>query len=234
MSLIRSSPLSDYHRLIASNQFAMPAMSYFMWNQHWPITELKEIDREARKIVVENEGRHPCGLTSLLCLQRDKGGRILRSIERECKETKVKAAVKLFQNREPVKKAVRDFEKRVESVGHQSLTKEAAKYAEEYGLHLKLQYPYPDCVTEEGKVIPGEKLKSHLSKEGELRLKGDLIIIMNPYGPHWSIGRNNVPPQPSLPSQLPEPLPMSDPSHLVQSQLSSSEWFWASPFSFCL
>ena len=41
--------------------------------------------------------------------------------------------------------------------GHQSLTKEAAKYAEEYGLQLKLQYPDPACVTEEGEVIPGEK-----------------------------------------------------------------------------
>ena len=68
MSLIWSSPLSDYHRVIASNQFAMPVMSYFMWTQHWPITELREIDREACKIVVENEGKHPCGSTSLLYL----------------------------------------------------------------------------------------------------------------------------------------------------------------------
>ena len=52
---------------------------------------------------------------------------IIIIIEREYKETKVKAAVKLFQNRDPVMKMVRDFEKHVESVGHQSLTKEAAK-----------------------------------------------------------------------------------------------------------
>ena len=71
-------------------------------------------------------------------------------------------------------KMVRDFEKRAESVGHCSLTKEAAKYAEEFGLQLKLQYPDPACVTEEGEVIPGEKLKSHLRKERELRLKGDV------------------------------------------------------------
>ena len=30
MSLIWSSPLSDYNRVIASTQFAMPLMSYFM------------------------------------------------------------------------------------------------------------------------------------------------------------------------------------------------------------
>ena len=67
-----------------------------------------------------------------------------------------------------------DFEKRDESVGLQSLTQEAAKYAGKYGLQLKFQYPDPACVTEEGEVIPREKLKSHLTKEQELGLKGDV------------------------------------------------------------
>ena len=44
----------------------------------------------------------------------------------------------MFQNRDPVMKMVRDFEKHAESGGHQSLAKEAAEYAEEYGLQLKL------------------------------------------------------------------------------------------------
>ena len=101
---------------------APAAMSYYMWTQHWPITELKQIDREARKIVAENGGKHPCGSTSLVypC------GRGLRSIETEYKETKVKAAVNLYQNRDPAMKMVRDFEERAESVGHQALTTEAA------------------------------------------------------------------------------------------------------------
>lgn len=96
------------------------------------------------------------------------------SIEREYKETEVKAAVKLFQNRDPMMKLMCDFEKRAESVRHQSLTKKAAKYAGEYGLQLKLQYPDPACVREEGEVIPREKLESHLTKERELGLKGDV------------------------------------------------------------
>ena len=98
------------------------------------ITELKQIDREARKIVVENRGKHPCGSTSLLYLSRDKDGRGLRSIETEYKETKVKAAVNLYQNRDPAMKMVRDFEEHAESVEHQALTTEAAVYAREYGL----------------------------------------------------------------------------------------------------
>lgn len=99
MSFIWSSPLSDHHSVIASTQFALPAMSYFMWSQHWPITQLREIKREARKIVVENGGKHPCGSTSLLYLPTVPAGRGLCSIERDYKETKVKAAVNLFQNR---------------------------------------------------------------------------------------------------------------------------------------
>ena len=80
----------------------------------------------------------------------------------------MKAAVNLYQNRDPAMKMVRDFEKRAESVGHQSLTKEAAAYAEEYGLQLQLQYPDPVCVTEEGEVIPGKKVKNFLKRHRNL------------------------------------------------------------------
>ena len=72
-----------------------------MWTQSWPITEFKQVDREAHKILVENEGKHHCASTSLLYLRRENGVRKLRSIEIEYKEMKVKAAVKLYQNRDP-------------------------------------------------------------------------------------------------------------------------------------
>ena len=107
--------------MIASNQSALPAMSYFMWTQHWPI-ELIQVDRDARKIVTEGGGKHPFGTTSLLYLPRDKGGSGLRSVETEYKETNVKAAVKLYQNRDPAMKMVREFEEQTESKGYQSIT----------------------------------------------------------------------------------------------------------------
>ena len=47
LSVIWSSPLSDVNRVIATNQFALPVLSYLMWTQHWPITELRVVDREA-------------------------------------------------------------------------------------------------------------------------------------------------------------------------------------------
>ena len=113
-----------------------------------------------------------CGTTSLLYLPRDKGGRGLRSVETEYKETKVKAAVKLYQNRDPAMKMVREFEEQAESKGYQSMTKEAGKYAEEYGLQLQLNHPDTVCVTEEGEVVPGDKLKTRLRKLRESRMEG--------------------------------------------------------------
>ena len=48
------------------------------------------MDREARKIVVGNGGKHPSGSTAILYMSREKGGRGLRSIEEEYKVTKLR------------------------------------------------------------------------------------------------------------------------------------------------
>ena len=66
MSINWSSPLSNHNRVTASNQFAFPVLGYLMWTQQCPVTELKRLDREARKIVVENGGKHPSGSTAIL------------------------------------------------------------------------------------------------------------------------------------------------------------------------
>ena len=76
-------------------------------------------------------------LHAILYLPRDKGGRGLRSIEEEYKVTKIKAAVKLYGNRDPAMAMVREFEERAEELGHSSLVKQAAQYAEEMGLQLQ-------------------------------------------------------------------------------------------------
>ena len=109
-----------------------------MWTQQWPMTELKTLDREARKKVVENGGKHPSGLTAILYMPREKGGRGLRSIEEEYKVTKIKAAVKLYRNGDSAMAMAREFEERAEELGHSSLLKEAVRYAEEMGLSCSL------------------------------------------------------------------------------------------------
>ena len=95
MSVIWSSPQSDENHIIASNQFALPVLTYLMWTQRWPSTEIRRIDREVRKIIVENGGKHILGSTTLLYLPRDQGGRGMQSVESVYEATKIKAAIKL-------------------------------------------------------------------------------------------------------------------------------------------
>ena len=83
LSLIWTSLLSDYNKVRASNPFATPVVSYLMSTHCWPIAELKRLDREARKAIVENGGKHPLGSTALVYLSRNLGGRGLKSTERE-------------------------------------------------------------------------------------------------------------------------------------------------------
>ena len=103
LSVIWSSPraLSDANHVAASNQCALAGLKYPMWTQHWPLTELRRIDREARKIMVTNRGENPASSTALLYVSRKKGGRGLQSVEGVDKITKIKAAMKLFSNSDP-------------------------------------------------------------------------------------------------------------------------------------
>ena len=80
--MILTSPLSDHAKVAASNQYALPVLTYLMWTQTWPIANIQQLDQVGRKIVVENE----------------------------YKNTKIKAAVKLCCNADPTMAAVRSFE----------------------------------------------------------------------------------------------------------------------------
>ncbi|XP_068708268.1 uncharacterized protein [Montipora foliosa] len=166
LSLIWISPLSDSNRVTASNQFALPVLSYLMWTQHWPITELRVIDREARKIICENGGKHPLSSTAMLYPPRDKGGRGLRAIEQEYKLTKIKSAIKLYENTDPTMRLVQKFEERASEKGFTSLVKEACKYAEELDTGLNLNYPNPSCSLRQAPDtdILGKKVKGYLRR----------------------------------------------------------------------
>ena len=83
LSVIWPGPLSDINRVTANNQLTMPVRTYLMWTLHWLIPELQVIDREARKIICENGGKHPLSSTAVMYLAGEKGGRGLRSVERE-------------------------------------------------------------------------------------------------------------------------------------------------------
>ena len=66
LSIIWTSPLYDANRVKATNQFALLVLIYPMWTQQWPLGELQSTDRETRKLISENCGRHPLSSTALL------------------------------------------------------------------------------------------------------------------------------------------------------------------------
>ena len=53
-----------------------------------------------------------------------------------------------------------EFEERAESLGHRSLVKDAAKFADDLGVNLHLQHPNPVC----GGIIPTQRDKDVLKE----------------------------------------------------------------------
>lgn len=92
------------------------------------------------------------------------GGRGLKSVEMEYKQTKVKAAVKLYSNNDRTLKLVREFEEHASMKGYKSLVKEAQCYANEMGISLDLSHLQPVCKDRDGKDISCEKVKNELIK----------------------------------------------------------------------
>ena len=120
--------------------------------------ELKQIDREARRIVVESGGRHPSSSIALLYMPRSKGGRGLRSVKMEYIATKITSAVRLHGNEDPALGMVGEFEDQAARTGRRSIFKEAAKRVE-CGLVLNL-----------AQKIKTELLKCQIEKlEDEIR-----------------------------------------------------------------
>ena len=85
---------------------------------------------------MENGGKHPKGSTAILYMSMKLGGRGLKSLENEYKNTNIKATVKLICNADPTMGAVRSFEELAVQNGRHSVIKDAKKYAEELDLQL--------------------------------------------------------------------------------------------------
>ena len=169
LTVIWSSPLSDYNRVLATSQFALPALTYFMWTQVCTTTDLQRLNRETRKVMVVHGAKHPLSSTDLLYLPRKIGGRGLKSIEREYKTIKIKAAMNLYSNNDPAIHLVRQFEEKAARTGSRSLIKDAESYAKQLGLRLELQYPQPVGVTEAGNVIDRKKFSGWSKKVNQSR-----------------------------------------------------------------
>ena len=126
------------------------------------MTELQRIHQEARKIIVENGGKHPLRSTALCYLTTEHWGRGLRSVEEEYKAIKIKSALKLYKNTDPAMNFVRRFEERLGTLGHNSLIKEATQFRNSLRLELNLVCSTPSCFTEEGEVVQYSKIERKL------------------------------------------------------------------------
>ena len=107
---------------------------------------------------MENGGNHLKGSTAVLYTSRKLGGRGLKSVKNEYKNTKIKPAVKLYCNADPMMVAVRLFEELAVQNGCHSIIKDAKKYAEELDLQLWLNFPNP-VVVADGKEVEAKKVK---------------------------------------------------------------------------
>ena len=85
--------------------------------------------------------------------------------------TKVKAAIRLYENKDPAMEMVREFDERVQSLGHKSLVKDAAKFAEDLGVDLHLQHPDPVCALSSGEVIQSDCVREVLKERVQEKLE---------------------------------------------------------------
>ena len=171
LSVIWSSPLSDVNKVTA-----LPVLSYLMPTQRWPMSELQQIDREVRKVIVENGGKHPAGSSALLYLPRAVGGRGMKSVETVYKVTKINTVLKIHGSTDSTVKLVKNWDENSASKGRHSVLAEAVKYAKELGLDLDLTKPNATCqVASTGDEIIDNKVPEALKKAIISRLQQEVM-----------------------------------------------------------
>ena len=176
LSVIWSSPLSDVNKITASNQYALPVLSYLMSTQRWPMSELQRIDREVRKVIVENGGKHSAGSSALLYLPRAVGRRGMKSVETVYKVTTIKTALKIHGSTDPTVKLVKNWDDNSASKGRHSVLADAVKYAREFGLDLDLTKPNATCqVASTGDEIIDNEVPDALKKGITSRLRQEVM-----------------------------------------------------------
>lgn len=177
VSVIWSSPLSDYNKIQATNGFAIPVVSYAMWSQRINLEELREMDRIIRKVMNENSAKHPKLSNATLYLPRYLGGRGLTSVEQLYKETRIKTMAYILSSKDPRVEVLVQHERVKALKNRSSIFKDAKKYAEEMRLKIEdeeeFRITFQDEVRED--EINGEQgVKEILKKARVTRLKSQI------------------------------------------------------------
>ena len=133
-TVIWTSPLSDFNKVLATNSFAMSLVNYFMWSQRITITDLRKIDAAILSIINDVYAKHKNQMNSILYLPRNYGGCGLISVEVIYKKTKLKSLAKIVTSRDPRIQLVREFENEQYNKGRCSIFKDAIKFANDLGM----------------------------------------------------------------------------------------------------
>ena len=130
-SVIWTSPLSDYNKVMATNVFVHSAMEYFMWSEKFNLGDIREIDLSIRKIMNDVKAKYALQSNTILYIPRNKGGRGLKCLETIYKKTKVVAAMNLLTRDDPRMECVRKFEKKRIQKGRSTCITDAIRFAKE-------------------------------------------------------------------------------------------------------
>ena len=85
-------------------------------------------------------------------------------MELEYNLIKIKTALKIYENLDPIIGTVRRLDERAAKRGHHSLGKDAVEYARELGLELMLTFPHFTCSTEDREEIPTQQIERALKQ----------------------------------------------------------------------
>ena len=151
-SVVWSSPLSDYYKVIANNSFVNSAAEYYFWTEKFRIEDLKELDIAIRSAMNISGAKHPHQVNDLLYLPRQLGGRGLKSLEQTYEETEIKSAVKPLNNNVPRMKIVCKFQKQCIEKKRASIFTDACVYGKEMNINLNINNESYEIIDSESNI----------------------------------------------------------------------------------
>ena len=128
-SMVWSSPLSDYHKVTATNIFVVSIVQYYMWTEKFCLNDLRIMDTEVRKIMNRNKSKYELQMNAILYVPRSKGGRGLKNIEDCYKQTKIKTALNMLDEKDQRMKVVTQFDQLRIIKKRSSFIKDAVDYS---------------------------------------------------------------------------------------------------------
>ena len=130
-SIVWSSPLSDYNKVVSTNVFVQACLEYFMWTERFNLTDLRDIDICIRRVMNDQHAKYKLQANCSLYLPRSKGGRGLKQVELTYKITRIKAAMKILTDEDPEMIMVKNFDKLRMEKGRRSIIKDAVLYSKD-------------------------------------------------------------------------------------------------------